>query len=105
MVILSLAPEEPCFLGAHLSIAANATNSPDVDAAVRRTIDRGVAGFDSSSWLGLGADLSFNIPGTEHEDGGRPVFIRRAYAPFPGAMSIMPRRGGTKGDADCAEEG
>ncbi|KAK4443987.1 hypothetical protein QBC34DRAFT_475916 [Podospora aff. communis PSN243] len=88
-------------LRAHLSIAANAAHPPDVDATVRRTIDRGVAGVDSSSWLGLGADLNFKIPGTEeHEDGGKPAFIRRAYAPFPGAMNLMPRRGGTKGDAD-----
>ncbi|KAK0613252.1 hypothetical protein B0T14DRAFT_498792 [Immersiella caudata] len=92
--------DSPSHLRHHLSIAVNTANPPDVDAAVRRVIDRGHAGVDCSSWLALGADLNFHIPGTEHKNGGKPVFIRRAYAPFPGAMNIMPRRGGTKGDAD-----
>ncbi|KAF1975963.1 trichothecene 3-O-acetyltransferas-like protein [Bimuria novae-zelandiae CBS 107.79] len=48
-----------------------------------------------TSWMNFGADIQWNIPGTdldEHSLGGRPEFIRRSYGPADGGMMIMPRR-------------
>ncbi|KAK0642898.1 hypothetical protein B0T16DRAFT_511917 [Cercophora newfieldiana] len=90
--------DDPAQVRRHIAIAGAAEHPPSVDLAVRRAIDRGVAGVDASSWIGLGADVNFRIPGTGN--GGKPAFVRRAYSPFPGAMSLMPRSGGTRGDAN-----
>jgi len=88
----------PTHLRKHLAIAALNRNHTLVDIAVRRAINRGVSGVDASMWVGLGADLNFRIPGTGGS--GKPTFVRRAYSPFSGAVNVMPRVGGTKGDKD-----
>lgn len=48
-----------------------------------------------TSWLNFGADLQWNIPGTDlNKDSlnGRADFIRRAYLPSDGGIMVMPRR-------------
>lgn len=73
---------------------------PEVDAAVRRAIDRHHTGLDASVGVALGADVEFTIPGVCDGNPTKPSWMRRAYVAFDGAMTILPRQGGTKGDAD-----
>jgi hypothetical protein len=83
-----------------IALAARATDPndttlswTDVDEAIRRTISRHTTGVDVTVGVELGADVEFEIPGVP---GGRtkPAWVRRAYVPFDGAVSVMPRRGG-----------
>ncbi|KAH6624057.1 hypothetical protein B0J18DRAFT_427172 [Chaetomium sp. MPI-SDFR-AT-0129] len=73
---------------------------PEVDAAVRRAIARHHTGLDASVGVTLGADVEYTIPGVCGGKPTKPSWMRRAYVAFDGAMTILPRQGGTKGDAD-----
>ncbi|KAL2270572.1 hypothetical protein VTJ83DRAFT_2756 [Remersonia thermophila] len=72
---------------------------PDVDAAIRRSIARHSTGVDMSVGVGLGADVEFDIPGVAGGK-GPAAWTRRAYVPFDGFVSILSRKGGSKGDED-----
>ncbi|KAL2152887.1 hypothetical protein VTH82DRAFT_4042 [Thermothelomyces myriococcoides] len=113
--------EDPATVEAHIAIAARATHAkmvaaadadaddgagaetgwhmawPDVDAAIRRAIARHHAGLDASVGVNLGADVEFAIPGVSGGMKVKAAWVRRAYVPNEGAMSLLPRRGGTKG--------
>ncbi|KAK3295278.1 uncharacterized protein B0H64DRAFT_459209 [Chaetomium fimeti] len=104
---------EPETLKGHLALAARATDLegtlagegervtwPEVDAAVRRSIARHHTGLDASVGVGLGADVEFEIPGVNGGEKTKATWVRRAYVANDGAMSVLPRRGGTKGDRD-----
>ncbi|KAH6838566.1 hypothetical protein B0I37DRAFT_449627 [Chaetomium sp. MPI-CAGE-AT-0009] len=105
----------PETLRSHLALAARATDLdgavtstgerervawPEVDAAVRRCIARHHTGLDVSVGVGLGADVEFEIPGVNGGEKTKATWVRRAYVANDGAMSLLPRRGGTKGDRD-----
>ncbi|KAK4235323.1 transferase family-domain-containing protein [Achaetomium macrosporum] len=103
--IVAMTATDPTLRQQHIAVATMATDPneksltwPEVDAAVRRVISRHSTGLDATVGVGFGADVEFEIPGT----GGRvkPAWVRRAYVPNEGAMAIMPRQEGAKGDAD-----
>ncbi|KAK4041142.1 hypothetical protein C8A01DRAFT_34874 [Parachaetomium inaequale] len=98
--------DDPATFRAHLAIAARASSDedegiawPEVGAAVSRAMARHSTGLDASVHIGLGADVEFEIRGVR---GGKrkAVWVRRAYVPNDGAMNLLPRIGGTKGEAD-----
>ncbi|KAL1835986.1 hypothetical protein VTJ49DRAFT_5743 [Mycothermus thermophilus] len=72
---------------------------PDVDAAIRRSIARHSTGVDMSVGVGLGADVEFDIPGV-FDGKGPAAWTSRAYVPFDGFVTILPRKGGNKGGED-----
>ncbi|KAL2166789.1 hypothetical protein VTG60DRAFT_2142 [Thermothelomyces hinnuleus] len=120
--------DDPAAVEAHIAIAARATDAvvdaeaparagagagwrvawPEVDAAVRRAIARHHAGLDASVGVHLGGDIEFAIPGVGGVVSGssnnsrktKAAWVRRACVPNEGAMALLPRRGGTKGDED-----
>ncbi|KKY26654.1 putative trichothecene 3-o-acetyltransferase [Diplodia seriata] len=76
----------------------------DCGAALHRALDPARAGVDCSSWIDFPV-TDFRIPGTTTmttdggQDGGegRPAWVRKTYSANPGAVNVLPRRGGTKG--------
>lgn len=54
-------------------------------------------GLDFGSLATFGADLEFDIPGTA---GSRADFCRKIMPGQEGIANLLPRRGGTQGDAD-----
>ncbi|KAK7517771.1 transferase family-domain-containing protein [Phyllosticta citriasiana] len=62
-----------------------------------RALDMAEAGIFLSSWVSFGADVDFGIPGTTT---GRAQWIRKTRSASEGACNILPRKLGTKGDAD-----
>lgn len=69
----------------------------EVFSAYHRAMDTSNTGIDFSSWRDQGADVEFGIPGTNTSTVG---FWRKAWAPNEGAYNILPRKGGSKGEAD-----
>ena len=55
-------------------------------------------GVRMGSLVTFGADLDFGIPGTAGD--GRPRWCRKPWMTAEGSINILPRRGGTQGDAD-----
>ncbi|KAL1641541.1 hypothetical protein SLS58_006047 [Diplodia intermedia] len=77
----------------------------DCGTALHRALDPARAGVDCSSWIDFPV-THFRIPGTTTtmttdggQDGGegRPAWVRKTYSANPGAVNVLPRRGGTKG--------
>ncbi|KAK8177699.1 transferase family-domain-containing protein [Phyllosticta citrichinensis] len=62
-----------------------------------RALDMGDTGIFLSSWVSFGADVDFSIPGTTT---GCAQWIRKTRSASEGACNILPRKLGTKGDAD-----
>ncbi|KAK3341948.1 transferase family-domain-containing protein [Lasiosphaeria hispida] len=64
-------------------------------------LHRATSFVDNSSWVGLGADVEFKIPGTHYNlpgtEGGKAQWVRKGYSAR--GMTILPRQGGTRGDA------
>lgn len=69
----------------------------EVSEAYARALDTSHTGIDFSSWRDQGADLDFNIPGTATS---KVDYWRKAWSPNEGAYNILPRKGGSKGEAD-----
>ena len=69
----------------------------DTSRAYTQAIDATHTGIDFSSWRDQGANCEFNIPGL-----ARPTidFWRKAWSPNEGAYNILPRKGGSKGEAN-----
>lgn len=61
-------------------------------------------GLDFGSLVSFGADLQWDIPGTQVPDesqDGRARFCRKVLPKYKeGIANVLPRRGGTQGDAD-----
>ncbi|KAK8233896.1 transferase family-domain-containing protein [Phyllosticta capitalensis] len=62
-----------------------------------RALDMPDTGIFLSSWVNFGADVDFAIPGTTT---GCAQYVRKPWSASEGACNILPRKGGTKGDAD-----
>ncbi|KAG7291229.1 hypothetical protein NEMBOFW57_001241 [Staphylotrichum longicolle] len=97
---------DPATMRQHIAIATRATDPadetltwPEVDAAIRRSIARHCTGVDATVGVELGADVEFDIPGVQGGK-GKAAWVRRAYVAFVGAMMVLPKVGGAKGEAD-----
>ncbi|KAK4183432.1 hypothetical protein QBC35DRAFT_543760 [Podospora australis] len=58
--------------------------------------------LDCSSWIDLGSDISFGMPGTpdRNGEGGNIDWCRKTYSANDGSMNILPRHGRTRGNAN-----
>lgn len=64
--------------------------------AYKKALDMSNTGIDMSSWQDQGADLDFGIPGAS----SKPEFVRKTFSGNEGACNILPRKGGSKGNAN-----
>lgn len=64
--------------------------------AYKKALDMPNTGMDMSSWQDQGADLDFGIPGASKS----PEFVRKTFSANEGACNILPRKGGSRSNAD-----
>ncbi|KAK6088128.1 hypothetical protein SCUP234_01194 [Seiridium cupressi] len=84
-----------------LTILSNMKNPAEVPVAANRACLPAVSGVKFESLVNLGADINFGIPGTINAAGDRrPRGCRRPWMHDIGTINILPRKGGTEGDAD-----
>lgn len=69
----------------------------ELPAIYGQAMDTSHTGIDFSSWIAQGADLEFGIPGIGTST---VAFWRKAWSPNEGAYNILPRKGGSKGNAN-----
>ncbi|KAH8896635.1 hypothetical protein GQ53DRAFT_838191 [Thozetella sp. PMI_491] len=75
------------------------TKAPiEMSKAWARLVQPGTSGVKMGSLATFGADLDFGIPGTGK--GGKPRWCRKPWMRDEGMVNILPRRGGTQGNAD-----
>ncbi|KAF2479689.1 transferase family-domain-containing protein [Neohortaea acidophila] len=68
----------------------------EVSRAYEAATDNANTGIDFSSWRDQGADVEFGIPGTCTS---KVDVWRKGWSPNEGAYNILPRKGGSKGEA------
>ncbi|KAK9781628.1 putative Transferase family-domain-containing protein [Seiridium cardinale] len=84
-----------------LTILSNMKNPAEIPVAANRACLPAVSGVKFESLANLGADIDFGIPGTINAAGDRrPRGCRRPWMHDMGTINILPRKGGTEGDAD-----
>ena len=84
------------YVGDRLKTFSSLSDPTEVFSAYERARDTSYAGIDFSSWRDQGADVEFGIPGTSTS---KLEFWRKARSPTEGAYNILPRKGGSKGEA------
>ncbi|KAI0128709.1 hypothetical protein BJ170DRAFT_682494 [Xylariales sp. AK1849] len=87
------------YIDTRLSILAKLPQPHKAYLAMERALNPTQTGVKLYSLIHYGADIDFGIPGTGGED-GRPRWCRKPWMYDEGAVHVLPRRGGTKGDAD-----
>lgn len=79
-----------------LHVFSKMADSTFAATAYKKALDMANTGLDMSSWQDQGADLDFGIPGAT----SKPDFIRKTFSANEGACNILPRKGGSKSQAD-----
>ena len=79
-----------------LRVFSNVADPTFAANAYKKALDMPNTGLDMSSWQDQGADFDFGIPGAS----SKPDFVRKTYSANQGACNILPRKGGSKGNAD-----
>ena len=85
------------YVDERLKTFSTLSDPTEVSKAYTRAMDTSNTGIDFSSWRDQGAGIEFGIPGTATSSVG---FWRKTWSPNDGAYNILPRKGGSKGDAD-----
>ncbi|KAK0648638.1 hypothetical protein B0T16DRAFT_506981 [Cercophora newfieldiana] len=93
--------DDPAHIARHLSLLSNVLSGDDPDLLAKASdaaLDTQRTGLDASVWADFGLGIDFGIPGAVR---GKPDWMRKTYsAGNNGSLNILPRQGGTKGDAD-----
>lgn len=79
-----------------LAVLSSLEKPTKASIAAQRACKATVGGIKFGSLVGFGADIDFGIPGTAE---GRPRWCRKPWMHDEGMINILPRRGGTGGDA------
>ncbi|KAI0012308.1 hypothetical protein F4779DRAFT_84558 [Xylariaceae sp. FL0662B] len=89
---------DPDYAQQQLSTPAPVEDAREARDAITRALDMPNTGVRVRSQATLGADLKFGIPGIGGD--GTPRWIRKPWISSEGDVVILPRRGGTEGDAN-----
>ena len=93
----AVAEADSTYVHERLKTFSTLVDPGEVVRAYDVAIDNANTGIDFSSWRDQGADIDFNIPGTTTSSVGT---WRKTWSPNEGAYNILPRKGGSKGNAD-----
>ena len=80
-----------------LNILSAISDPTQVTRAYKQTLDTPNTGIDFSSWRDQGAEIEFSVPGAGTTTA---EFWRKTWSANEGVCNILPRKGGSKGEAD-----